>query len=57
MTSLNPALEDVRFRPRCSTPAEAVLPCSLMCGACGYPALWSPEPVAAAIPRDGDERI
>jgi ADP-ribose pyrophosphatase YjhB (NUDIX family) len=57
MASLNPALDDVRFCPRCSAPAEVVFPRSLMCGACGYQALWSPEPVAATIPRDGDGRI
>jgi ADP-ribose pyrophosphatase YjhB (NUDIX family) len=32
-------------------------PRSLVCAACGYQALWSPEPVAAAIPRDADGRI
>jgi ADP-ribose pyrophosphatase YjhB (NUDIX family) len=32
-------------------------PRSLVCESCGYRALWSPEPVAAAIPRDADGRI
>ena len=32
-------------------------PRSLMCDSCGYQALWSPEPVAAAIPRDDEGRI
>jgi ADP-ribose pyrophosphatase YjhB (NUDIX family) len=29
----------------------------LWCEGCGYRAIWSPEPVAAAIPRDDDGRI
>jgi ADP-ribose pyrophosphatase YjhB (NUDIX family) len=57
MASLNPALEDVRFCPRCAQPAQVTFPRELRCEACGYHALWSPEPVAAAIPRDEDGRI
>ena len=57
MASLNPALEDVRFCPRCAQPAQVTFPRSLRCDACGYHALWSPEPVAAAIPRDDEGRI
>jgi mutator protein MutT len=57
MTSLNPALEDVRFCPRCAAEALITFPRSLTCDACGYRALWSPEPVAAAIPRDENGRI
>ncbi len=37
--------------------ADVSFPRSLVCGDCGYRALWSPEPVAAAIPRDADGRI
>jgi ADP-ribose pyrophosphatase YjhB (NUDIX family) len=37
--------------------AEVSFPRSLTCASCGYRALWSPEPVAAAIPRDEDGRI
>jgi ADP-ribose pyrophosphatase YjhB (NUDIX family) len=37
--------------------AEVSFPRSLTCASCGYRALWSPEPVAAAIPRDADGRI
>jgi ADP-ribose pyrophosphatase YjhB (NUDIX family) len=37
--------------------AEVSFPRSLVCAACGYRALWSPEPVAGAIPRDGEGRI
>jgi len=57
MASLNPALEDVRFCPRCAAEAQVAFPRSLTCDACGYAALWSPEPVAAAIPRAADGRI
>src|SRR5436190_6069056 len=57
MASLNPALDDVRFCPRCGGEAEVVFPRALTCGACGYSALWSPEPVAAAIPRDDGGQI
>ena len=57
MPSLNPALEDVRFCPRCAAEALVTFPRSLTCEACGYRALWSPEPVAAAIPRDDHGRI
>ena len=32
-------------------------PRELRCESCGYHALWSPEPVAAAIPRDEQGRI
>lgn len=57
MGSLNPALVDVRFCPRCGGPASVAFPRSLSCEACGYRALWSPEPVAATIPRGDDGRI
>ena len=57
MPSLNPALEDVRFCPRCAARAQIAFPRELRCEGCGYRALWSPEPVAAAIPRDEHGRI
>jgi ADP-ribose pyrophosphatase YjhB (NUDIX family) len=47
----------VRFCPRCAAVAEVSFPRSLVCEGCGYRALWSPEPVAAAIPRDAEGRI
>jgi ADP-ribose pyrophosphatase YjhB (NUDIX family) len=47
----------VRFCPRCAAVAEVTFPRSLVCEACGYRALWSPEPVAGAIPRDAEGRI
>ena len=57
MPSLNPALEDVRYCPRCAAEARITFPRELRCAGCGYRALWSPEPVAAAIPRDDGGRI
>ena len=57
MASLNPALEDARFCPRCAQPADVEFPRSLCCPHCGYRALFSPDPVAATIPRDEDGRI
>jgi ADP-ribose pyrophosphatase YjhB (NUDIX family) len=47
----------VRFCPRCAAEALVSFPRELRCEACGYHALWSPEPVAAAIPRDEEGRI
>jgi ADP-ribose pyrophosphatase YjhB (NUDIX family) len=55
--SLNPALRDVSFCPRCAAPATVRPPRSLTCEACGYQAYYNPSPVAAAIPRDADGRI
>jgi 8-oxo-dGTP diphosphatase len=47
----------VRFCPRCAAEALVSFPRELRCERCGYHALWSPEPVAAAIPRDADGRV
>jgi len=47
----------VRFCPRCAAEALVSFPRELRCESCGYHALWSPEPVAAAIPRDEEGRI
>jgi ADP-ribose pyrophosphatase YjhB (NUDIX family) len=55
--SLNPALEDVRFCPRCGQPADVTFPRSIRCESCGYGAFFNPKPVACAIPRTADERI
>ena len=57
MASLNPALDGARFCPRCAATAAVVFPRSLTCSSCEYVAIWSPELVAAAIPRDADGRI
>lgn len=55
---LNPALEDVRFCPRCGRPATVDYPRSLRCPTCGYGAYYNPKPVAAAILRDdGDDAL
>jgi ADP-ribose pyrophosphatase YjhB (NUDIX family) len=55
--SLNPALEGVRFCPRCGSPAEVAFPRSISCPACGYGAYYNPKPVACALPRDGAGRL
>lgn len=49
--SLNPALEQARFCPRCGGAAEIAYPRSLTCPACGYGAYYNPKPVAGTIPR------
>jgi 8-oxo-dGTP diphosphatase len=55
--SLNPALADVRFCPRCGEPAEVEFPQRITCPHCGYAAYYNPKPVAAAIPIDDDGRV
>jgi mutator protein MutT len=55
--TLNPALRDVSFCPRCAAPATVRAPRSLSCASCGYQAYYNPSPVAAAIPRDPEGRI
>ena len=55
--SLNPALEEVRFCPRCGAEATVSFPRSMACPACGYQAYFNPKPVASAIPRDAQGRI
>lgn len=55
--SLNPALEDVRFCPRCAAPATVDFPRSLTCESCGYAVYYNPKPVAAAIVTDPDDRV
>jgi 8-oxo-dGTP diphosphatase len=49
--TLNPALQDARFCPRCGRPAEVAYPRSISCEHCGYGAYFNPKPVAAAIPK------
>jgi ADP-ribose pyrophosphatase YjhB (NUDIX family) len=49
--SLNPALDEARFCPRCAAPAEVDFPRSLSCGRCGFMSYYNPKPVACAIPR------
>jgi ADP-ribose pyrophosphatase YjhB (NUDIX family) len=57
LSSLNPALEDVRHCPRCGAPAEVRFPRSIHCAGCGYAAFYNPKPVACVIARDGDGRV
>jgi ADP-ribose pyrophosphatase YjhB (NUDIX family) len=56
VSSLNPALEDVRYCPRCGADATVRFPRSIVCEHCGYGAYYNPKPVACSIPRtdDGD---
>ena len=55
--SLNPALEDIRFCPRCGEQAEIDYPRSIRCPRCGYAAFYNPKPVACAIPEDPEGNI
>jgi ADP-ribose pyrophosphatase YjhB (NUDIX family) len=55
--SLNPALEDVRFCPRCGATADVRYPRSITCPTCGYGAYYNPKPVACSIPTDAQERL
>jgi ADP-ribose pyrophosphatase YjhB (NUDIX family) len=55
--SLNPALEDAGFCPRCGATATINFPRSLHCASCGYAAFFNPKPVACAIAREVDGRV
>jgi ADP-ribose pyrophosphatase YjhB (NUDIX family) len=55
--SLNPALAEARYCPRCGQEAEVSFPGRLGCSHCGYIAYYGPQPVAAAIPLDGEGRV
>lgn len=55
--SLNPALAQARFCPRCGRSAEIDFPRRITCPHCGYAAYCNPSPVAAAIPIDPRGRI
>ena len=55
--SLNPALEDAGFCPRCGAPATVRFPRSLHCESCGYAAFFNPKPVGCALARDEDGRV
>jgi ADP-ribose pyrophosphatase YjhB (NUDIX family) len=55
--SLNPALAEARFCPRCGQPAEVKFPRQIACPHCGYSAYYNPKPVAAAIAFDGKGRV
>jgi 8-oxo-dGTP diphosphatase len=55
--TLNPALHDAKFCPRCGQPADVAYPRSISCPHCGYDAYFNPKPVAAAIPVTRDNKI
>jgi ADP-ribose pyrophosphatase YjhB (NUDIX family) len=55
--SLNPALAEARFCPRCGRRATVEFPRRITCPHCGYAAYYNPKPVAAAIPVDGSGRL
>jgi ADP-ribose pyrophosphatase YjhB (NUDIX family) len=55
--SLNPALAEARFCPRCGQAAEVEFPRRISCPHCGYAAYYNPKPVAAAIPVDDEGRV
>ena len=55
--ALNPALQGLRFCPRCGAEATIRYPRSLTCPTCGYGAYYNPKPVACAIPLTPDGRI
>ena len=55
--SLNPALDEARFCPRCAAEAVVAFPRSLRCPTCGYGAYYNPKPVACVIPRDPAGRL
>ncbi len=55
--TLNPALDEAKFCPRCGQEAQVDYPRSINCPHCGYGAYYNPKPVAAAIPVDQDNRI
>jgi ADP-ribose pyrophosphatase YjhB (NUDIX family) len=55
--SLNPALEDVHFCPRCGKTPTIDPPRSIVCPHCGYGAFYNPKPVAAVIPITEDDEI
>ena len=55
--SLNPALAEARFCPRCGQPAKVDFPRRITCPHCGYAAYYNPKPVACAIPVDQEGRV
>ena len=55
--SLNPALDEARFCPRCRAVARIDFPRSISCPTCGYVAFSNPSPVAGAIPVERDGRL
>ncbi len=56
-TSLNPALAEARFCPRCGAPAQVDFPQRIVCAQCGYTAYYNPKPVAGVVLRDDRGRV
>ena len=56
-TSLNPALADARFCPRCGQAADISYPRRISCALCGYELYFNPKPVAGVIPFDEDGNV
>jgi ADP-ribose pyrophosphatase YjhB (NUDIX family) len=55
--SLNPALAEARFCPRCGQRADVDFPQRIICPHCGYAAYYNPKPVAAAILVDDQGKV
>jgi ADP-ribose pyrophosphatase YjhB (NUDIX family) len=55
--SINPALAEARFCPRCGQLADITFPRSIVCPHCGYAAYFNPKPVAGAIPVDDEDHV
>ena len=55
--TLNPALRETKYCPRCGERADVAYPRSVSCPHCGFSAYYNPKPVAAAIPITADGRI
>jgi ADP-ribose pyrophosphatase YjhB (NUDIX family) len=55
--TLNPALDDASFCPRCGHQATVDYPRSITCPQCGYGAYYNPKPVAAAIPVTPENNV
>jgi ADP-ribose pyrophosphatase YjhB (NUDIX family) len=56
-SSLNPALAEARFCPRCGQSADVNFPRRIFCPHCGYEAYFNPKPVAGLIPFDREGRV
>lgn len=55
--SLNPALAEARFCPKCGQTADVRFPRRIACPHCGYSAYYNPKPVASAIPVDAQGQV
>jgi ADP-ribose pyrophosphatase YjhB (NUDIX family) len=55
--SLNPALAEARYCPRCGRAADVEYPRRITCPHCGYAAYYNPKPVACSIPVDHEGRV